>query len=130
MLSRPVADYLPSFAQRGKAGVTIRHLLAHSSGLPDDLPLPLDTIAPQPELVEAICQQPLVFAPGSRSSYCTWGYVILADLVCRASGRGLEALARERLFDPLAMRSSTFDCRPELRPAAVPAFGGDMRRDA
>ena len=37
MLSRPVADYIPQFATRGKEAVTVRHLLAHASGLPDQI---------------------------------------------------------------------------------------------
>lgn len=44
-LARPVADYIPEFGQRGKEQVTVRHLLCHSSGLPDDLPVPIPTTA-------------------------------------------------------------------------------------
>src|SRR5258708_4925179 len=74
MLSRPVADYIPSFARRGKESVTVRHLLAHASGLPDQLASPMDTRKAIADVVEEICDQPLVFRPGTRGSYCTWGF--------------------------------------------------------
>jgi len=87
MLTRPAADYVPAFAARGKGAVTVRHLLAHASGLPDELAVPLETQMPLPELVAEVCAQPLVFAPGTRSSYCTWGFVILAGF-CAWSAAG------------------------------------------
>ena len=107
-LGQAVKDYLPEFGQRGKRAVTVRQLLAHASGLPEELNLPIETMLPVAELVALICEQPLVFAPGSRSSYCTWGYVLLAEILQRLTGRSLEALGREALFQPLGMANSCF----------------------
>jgi CubicO group peptidase (beta-lactamase class C family) len=109
MLSRPVADYLPPFASRGKEMVTVRHLLAHASGLPDRLASPMATRVPIADLVQEICDQPLVFHPGTRSSYCTWGFVLLAEILRLVTGRSLEDLGREELFEPLGSRLSD-DC--------------------
>jgi CubicO group peptidase (beta-lactamase class C family) len=126
MLSRPVADYLPPFATRGKEAVTVRHLLAHASGLPDQLASPLTTRRPLADLVQEICDQPLVFRPGTRGSYCTWGFVLLAEILRRVTGRSLEELGRADLFAPLGMRDTAFGCPPEHRHRIVPAFDADL----
>ena len=126
MLSRPVADYIPQFATRGKETVTVRHLLAHASGLPDQLASAPMTLAPVADLVQEICDQPLVFRPGTRGSYCTWGFVLLAEILRRVTGRQLEDLGREDLFEPLGMRNTAFGCPPEHVHRVVPAFDADL----
>jgi CubicO group peptidase (beta-lactamase class C family) len=126
MLSRSVADYIPAFAARGKESVTVRHLLAHASGLPDQLASPMTTQIPLAELVQEICDQPLVFRPGTRGSYCTWGFVLLAEILRRVTGRSLEDLGREDLFEPLGMANTAFGCPSEQLPRIVPAFDADL----
>jgi CubicO group peptidase (beta-lactamase class C family) len=126
MLTRPAADYVPAFAARGKGAVTVRHLLAHASGLPDELAVPLETQMPLPELVAEVCAQPLVFAPGTRSSYCTWGFVILAEILRLVSGRTLEELGRDELFAPLGMADSAFGCAADAANHVVPIFDADL----
>jgi CubicO group peptidase (beta-lactamase class C family) len=126
MLSRPVADYLPPFAGRGKETVTVRHLLAHASGLPDQLASPMATRMPIADLVQEICDQPLVFRPGTRSSYCTWGFVLLAEILRLVTGRSLEDLGREELFEPLGMHDTAFGCPPDQVHRIVPVFDADL----
>jgi CubicO group peptidase (beta-lactamase class C family) len=113
MLSRPVADYIPQFAARGKETVTVRHLLAHASGLPDLLASEPWTLMPVADLVQEICDQPLVFRPGTRASYCTWGFVLLAEILRRVTGRQIDDLARDDLFEPIGMRNTAFGCPAE-----------------
>jgi serine-type D-Ala-D-Ala carboxypeptidase len=126
MLSRPVADYIRQFGTRGKEAVTVRHPLAHASGLPDQLASPMATQMRIADLVREICDQPLVFRPGTRGSYCTWGFVLLAEILPRVTGRPLEELGRADLFDPLGMAHTAFGCPPELLPRIVPAFDADL----
>jgi CubicO group peptidase (beta-lactamase class C family) len=126
MLSRPVADYIPQFATRGKEAVTVRHLLAHASGLPDQIAAPMATRMPIADLVQEICDQPLVFRSGTRGSYCTWGFVLLAEILRLVTGRSLEELGRDGLFAPLGMDHTTFGCSPELVSQIVPAFDADL----
>jgi CubicO group peptidase (beta-lactamase class C family) len=126
MLSRPVADYIPQFSTRGKESVTVRHLLAHASGLPDQIASPMATRMPLPDLVQEICDQPLVFPPGTRSSYCTWGFVLLAEILRLVTGRSLEELGRDDLFEPLGMHHTAFGCPPEHLWRIVPAFDADL----
>jgi CubicO group peptidase (beta-lactamase class C family) len=126
MLSRPVADYIPQFATRGKESVTVRHLLAHASGLPDQLASPMATRIPVADLVQEICDQPLVFRPGTRGSYCTWGFVLLGEILRLVTGRSLEVLGRDDLFEPLGMHHTAFGCPPEQLDRIVPAFDADL----
>jgi CubicO group peptidase (beta-lactamase class C family) len=129
MLSCPVADYLPPFARRGKETVTVRHLLAHASGLPDQIASPpMVASIPIADLVQEICDQPLVFRPGTRSSYCTWGFVLLAEILQQVTGRSLEELGRADLFEPLGMGDTAFGCPPDQAHRIVPVFDGDLAR--
>jgi CubicO group peptidase (beta-lactamase class C family) len=88
------------------------------------------TLAPVADLVQKICDQPLVFRPGTRGSYCTWGFVLLAEILRRVTGRQLEDLGREDLFDPLGMRHTAFGCSPEHLHRIVPAFDADLELHA
>jgi len=126
MLSRPVADYLPSFAAHGKQQVTIRHLLAHASGLPDELSFPMNTLLPIPELLAEIYRQELVFPPGMRGSYCTWGFVVLAEVLRVVTGREVADLGRDWLFDPLGVHNTAFGCEASDLSRIVPVFDADL----
>jgi len=91
------------------SGVTIRHLLTHTSGLPDydnDVP---DTIA---QLTDADVlsfvqkQKALNFAPGDKYRYSNTAYAILALIVEHASKRSFSAFLKARIFEPLGMKDT------------------------
>ncbi|MGH2371919.1 MAG: serine hydrolase domain-containing protein, partial [bacterium] len=114
----PVAHYLPDFAQKGKAAATIRHLLAHTSGLPawDMLYLPGPTRGGGPpapacrsitEAIARICATPAAAPPGTRIEYSDLGFILLGDLVERLSAR-LDIHARTHIFEPLGMKHTRF----------------------
>jgi CubicO group peptidase (beta-lactamase class C family) len=126
-LERPVAEYIHEFGQRGKEGVTVRHLLAHASGLPDTLAIPVGHVGPASEFLEAIYGQPLVFTPGTRGSYCTWGFIVLAELLRRVTGMPLEELGREQLFDPLGMSNTHFGYEEAWKDRIVPIFDDHLQ---
>jgi CubicO group peptidase (beta-lactamase class C family) len=126
-LDRPVADYIPEFGQRGKQAVTARQLLAHASGLPDELGFSVTHLGPISEFLEEIYKQPLVFEPGTKGSYSTWGYVVLAEMLRRVTGLQFEELARKCLFDPLGMSNSHFGYKEERKERVVPVFGANCQ---
>jgi CubicO group peptidase (beta-lactamase class C family) len=94
---------LPAFAR----GVTIRHLLNHTSGLPDYEDFVPDSQTRQvldAEIPALIAHaDSAYFAPGTRYRYSNTGYVLLALVVERASGRRFADFLRERIFAPLGM---------------------------
>ncbi len=118
-LDAPVVAYLPRFARGGKAAVTVRQLLSHTSGLPawemlylPGTPRENATRAPScrsiEEAVARICATPVVVRPGTKVEYSDLGFIILGYLVERLSGLSLDRYVRRHIFQPLGMRWTRF----------------------
>ncbi len=116
VLDDPAATFLPDFGRNGKQNVTLRHLMTHTSGLPD---MPPDNIAlrarhaPLSEFVRSICEVPLAFLPGTKVSYQSTGIAILGAIVEVVSGLPLPAFLQREIFDPLGMTATSLGGRPE-----------------
>jgi CubicO group peptidase (beta-lactamase class C family) len=121
-LDDPVAKHLPAFAEREKEGVTIRHLLTHSSGLK---PLRffheellererkkgerwIGEVATKPWVIERICKSKPVHEPGEAAVYGDLDFIVLGALVEALAGEPLDALCRRRIFEPLGMADTGF----------------------
>ncbi|HDT13908.1 MAG TPA: class A beta-lactamase-related serine hydrolase [Candidatus Aminicenantes bacterium] len=121
----------PDFPEYGR-GITVRHLLTHTSGLPDyeDLMPAADPSIPVEEtqiddagvLTLLKGQKAGWFAPGALWRYSNSGYVVLGLIVERVSGRSFPAFLEERVFGPLRMSNTVAFVRGRNR---VPdrAFG-------
>jgi CubicO group peptidase (beta-lactamase class C family) len=98
----PIAKYFDG-VPADKSGITLHHLLTHSSGLsdPDDLD-DWDTI-PLGDYVRRILAQPLLFGPGRGYTYANANFSLLGAIVEKLTGRGYEAFIRDRLFLPNGM---------------------------
>jgi CubicO group peptidase (beta-lactamase class C family) len=105
-LDDPVSSYLPEFSGGGKERVTIRDLLAHTSGLPAGVDLPRD-VPPEEALLRAL-RAPLVHTPGMRVEYSDIGFVVLYAAAERAAGEPLYRLLDRRVFGPLGMQSTAY----------------------
>jgi CubicO group peptidase (beta-lactamase class C family) len=108
---RKFVQELPDYG----AKVTLRHLLHHTSGLPDYIDLlrlagarTEDVVTDEEALHLLALQKRLEFAPGSEHVYSNSGYFLLSLIVRQASGQPLRDLARERIFSPLAMRETQY----------------------
>jgi beta-N-acetylhexosaminidase len=110
-LDLPVARYVPEWNSgpnpEWRKTVTIRHLLTHSSGLPAHKDYFL-TLHSKREIIAAICQEPLEYAPGGKTVYSDLGFILLGEILERASGKTLDQLASERIFAPLGMTATAF----------------------
>jgi CubicO group peptidase (beta-lactamase class C family) len=104
--------------------VTVEHLLTHTSGIGDyvdeetgELPLkvPVSELVNTADYLPALDGIPTKFPAGARFGYCNSGYVVLALLAERASGRGYHELVQDRVFRPAGMTASGF-----LRSDALP----------
>jgi CubicO group peptidase (beta-lactamase class C family) len=101
-----VGEYIPEFARNGKERATIRHLLAHRSGLPTvrDFPIDLDRLADWSHMLDVLCRAPALSEPGARLAYhALSGGFILGEIVQRATGRSLRALLREEICERLSL---------------------------
>jgi CubicO group peptidase (beta-lactamase class C family) len=104
-LTDPISKYL-SVPETWK-GITIRHLLNHTSGLgdyPEDFSLIRDYT--EEELLRMVTAQPLAAAPGDKWNYSNLGYVTLGILIHKVTGKLYGDFLSQRIFQPLGMTSS------------------------
>ncbi|MGQ0647969.1 MAG: serine hydrolase [Gemmatimonadaceae bacterium] len=126
-LDSPVVRYWPEFpapvidsASGRRAGITIRHLLTHRSGLkhwgavPGFLDGPARLRHDQTDLVAIYTAKGLSFAPGSREDYSSIGYIVLGVVLERVTGTSLAELLRTGIFELLGMSSSSLDDRASI----------------
>ncbi|MGO9123354.1 MAG: exo-beta-N-acetylmuramidase NamZ domain-containing protein [Terriglobales bacterium] len=106
-VNEPVAKYIREFAQNGKEDVTIRQLLTHFSGLPEDLDLTRPWQGRDTALQMAYAEK-LVNPPGSRLLYSDTDFIVLGALVERVSGMSLDQYCRQHIFAPLGMTQTRF----------------------
>jgi len=109
LLDDPACHYLPEFGNSGKENITLRHLMTHSSGLPDMLPENQslrERHAPMSDFIERICQLKLDFPAGTGLQYQSTGLAILGEIVQRVSGISLKEFLREEFIEPLGMKDT------------------------
>ena len=106
-LTDRVASYIPSFARSGKAEITVRHLLTHTSGLRPDLDLADSWTGYDTAIARATEEVPTA-APGERVVYSDINFFLLGDIVSRVSGMTLDRFAQSRIFEPLGMHDTMF----------------------
>jgi serine-type D-Ala-D-Ala carboxypeptidase len=120
-LDAPVGRYLPAFSGGNKDRVTVRHLLAHTSGLPAGAPAP----GTPAQALAAQIRTPLKAAPGTRMEYTDVGMVVLWAAAERAAGEPLAALLERRVWQPLQMRSTGFNPGGEACDRCSPSWKRD-----
>ncbi|HEU5431706.1 MAG TPA: serine hydrolase domain-containing protein [Thermomicrobiales bacterium] len=104
-----VTKFLPAFAGEGRDDVTIRHLLTHVSGLPDQLADNNELRrrhATLTEFAERAARAPLAFAPGSKYQYSSMGILLAARIAELVSGADILTLVDRSVFQPLEMKHS------------------------
>ena len=112
-LDDPISHWFPDFPKGDS--ITVSHLLRHRSGIPHEL-MP-DSVMTRPftaeELVTLAKRLPLDFSPGSKSSYSSGGFEVLARILEIASGKSYSDLLQDLVFHPLGMvHSVNQDSRP------------------
>ena len=133
-LEDDIAKWIPEVKGFGKT-ITIRHLLSHTSGLPDRYTLhevlgrPAGEVDhPNAEVMRMVARlRELNFDPGEDYEYSNTGYVVAATLAERASGKSLQAFTQERIFRPLGMESTRW--REDHRvvvPGRASAYSGTL----
>ncbi len=109
-LEDPVSKYIPEFRGGEKDRIVLRHLLTHTSGLPDMLP-ENDALrkrhAPLKDFVAATCATPLLYSPGTSVKYQSMGVLLAAEVVQRVSGRSLADFLRDEIYRPLGMKDTS-----------------------
>jgi D-alanyl-D-alanine carboxypeptidase len=91
-------------------GVTVRHLLTHTSGIKNYTGLPgfaLTRHLTQEQFIETIGKQPLEFKPGESWKYCNTGFNLLGYIIENISGKSYWDFISERIWQPLGMAATT-----------------------
>jgi len=109
-LDDPLPRHVPDSPH---SDVTVRHLLAHTSGLPAWIPFYLEASGPD-AIVRRAAQTPLTAAPGTQVVYSDLGFILLGEIARRTLGAPLDELARVRIFEPLGMAHTGY--RPVTAP--------------
>jgi CubicO group peptidase (beta-lactamase class C family) len=108
-LNDRVKKFLPGFTGDGREAVTVRHLLTHTSGLPDQLVRNNELRKQHATLAdfakEAIGTA-LDFAPGTKYRYSSMGILLAARIAEEISGTDIPTLVDRTVFQPLGMKHS------------------------
>jgi CubicO group peptidase (beta-lactamase class C family) len=110
--------------------ITLRQMLHHTSGLRDEIGLMslagqhIEDVHSNAEVVELIARQRgLNFTPGETYQYSNSNYVLLAEVIHRATGKPLSVFSAENIFQPLGMTHTRFyDDRSVVLPGRVAAY--------
>ncbi len=132
-LDDPLSKFFPGFPAYAQ-NITVRHILNHTSGLTDYMevltatgkidknwkaggfePTSADTVKLLSE------QKELRFAPGEKWEYSNSGYVVLGQIVVKASGKSLPKFLKENIFQPLGMNHTLVsdETRPKIKNRAI-----------
>ena len=103
-----VAQYIPEFAANGKHNVTIAQLLTHTAGMAPSFK-ESDYGTDRATILRHAYEAPLRFAPGTDNEYSNLAFIVLTEVIARASGEPYERFAHDALFAPLGMRDASFD---------------------
>jgi CubicO group peptidase (beta-lactamase class C family) len=120
-LDVPVKRYLPEFSGGSKDHVTIRHLLAHTSGLPAGAGAP----GTPSQALRALIRTPLQNAPGETMVYSDVGFVVLFAAAERVAGEPVDELLQRRVFTPLGMISTGYLPGGEACDRCSPSYRKD-----
>jgi len=101
-LDAPVASYLPEFAVAGKAGVTVRMLLTHTSGFTSWIPL-YSEYPDRVTRVAGVLAHPLDDRPGTTYRYSDLNLITLGAVAEALTGKPLDVLVSDQITTPLGM---------------------------
>jgi len=122
-LDDTITKYFPEAPQTWR-GITIRHLLTHTSGIQNHVAVPhwldvfrtnlaFETTPSRDELLKMFFKLPLEFQPGETWAYNNTGYYLLGIIIEKASGKPFWQFLDERIFKPLGMNGTrNTDPRP------------------
>jgi CubicO group peptidase (beta-lactamase class C family) len=103
-LDMPVAQVLPAMCDQR---ILVRHLLNHTSGLALRLSS-LRSLTPD-ALVAQVCEARAANVPGTVVAYANVNSLLLGELICHVTGDALDLAIRQRVCEPLGLRTTMFN---------------------
>ena len=120
-LSDPLSRWFPEFAEPGREEITVLNLLTHTSGL-DDVGVSSDQ--PMQSAIRKAAAQKYRSRPGNHFHYADINFILLGELVHRASGETLNAFCQEQIYGPLGTSQTMFLPPRDLAGMIAPTSGG------
>lgn len=111
-----LSTFFPAFAHDGRAGITLRHVLSHTSGL-DDKPTPEDIFA-HDDFVAFAAEAPSKTPPGEKFFYSNRAMSLLTGVVKIASKKPLDEFVTDGIFDPLGIDDFVWEKDRRAQPLA------------
>lgn len=121
-IEAPLASVLPQFtgSDARRRLVTLRMLLAHSSGLPSYYRM-YEHCRTREELLASCYSIPLETHPGARAEYSDIGFILLGHALERIAGESLDSFCRREVFVPLGLESAVFNPPASWRDRIPPS---------
>jgi len=123
----PIIEYIPYFSTDDSKykSITTRHMLSHTSGMPDvedyEWDKPQKDEGALERYVRSLKRIKLLWEPGRKFSYSNIAYDILGHMIARISGKSFEDYIEENIFQPLGMINSSFlTCKRDMTKIAAP----------
>ncbi|MHB8157633.1 MAG: serine hydrolase domain-containing protein, partial [Desulfocucumaceae bacterium] len=107
-LDGEVSQYLPGFSGGLGSGITVRHLLSHTSGIPDLSHQPSFTPHTIVRIDGPVTPDRLEFQPGSSFKYCNTGYCLLGNIIEEITGKAYPEVLRDNILQPLGMQNTGY----------------------
>jgi CubicO group peptidase (beta-lactamase class C family) len=117
--------YIPKYPKERSSVITVRHILTHTSGIrhyhyergeKEGLPPQYFPNSAEAFNIYGVAEEPLLFEPGTSTTYSTYAFRLLGDVIEKSSGVTWEAYLRDRIFRPAGMTSSRVEHPLEVVP--------------
>jgi CubicO group peptidase (beta-lactamase class C family) len=118
----PLSRYIPEYPKEQADGVTVHHLLTHTSGIPGYTELPnfvreiMRTTYTREEFMKVFSGLPRQFAPGTAFRYSNSGYFLLGVIIERVTGAPYDQVLRDRLALPFGLNNTGYEHNTSLIP--------------
>ena len=126
-LNQPVTAFFPDRSLPHLAGITVKQLATHTSGLPAWCDLFTDG-GTRSKAIENLFATPLENQPGTKHVYSCLGYIMLGLVIEQAAGMSLSQFARKNVFQPLGMVDSGHN-PPKGKRGRIAFTGNSRARD-
>ena len=108
-------------------GITLHHLLTHTSGIPNfksapDYRASMASATTAEQTIARFRDKPLDFAPGAKMSYSNSGYIVLGAIIEKISGTSYANFLEENIFKPLGMKDSGYDTASAILPRRAAGY--------
>jgi len=126
-LNVAIQEYVPEFPKK-RWPITVRHLLTHTSGIRHYRGTEFLSRVHYDDLVEPLkifADDDLLFEPGSRFSYSTYGFNVVANIVENCSGMPIAKYMQKHVYGPAWMSSTALEDQTAVQPGRAKWYGTD-----